>query len=299
MIIRWNISCGFILFLLLLALGTLTTISEAAYVSHTTPNEPLLFCEDIEREGGIQNLTIQEAMKMDMTKGSQCPVPTISLTFIEGKLQRKKYDKIIRGEMKDDKIFRFILFYYPLCNYSRQMYSKVNVMGLIFHNKAEFYTVGVSGSEDSQRYPLMFKSIKSLNFQYVPVAYLFKGRRMIFKIDGDVDTTYLFNKIKAELHISKAEAKKLMNVTEAESTLSGSVAYLDEIAEEMEKGTSLFVFMSYLYVTWEICHVIYKYFIKRTNDGANDASNNNNVGNDNDQQNDNDEVAQLFIEQQQ
>lgn len=289
---------------LLLALGTLTVLSRAASTSSKDADwhgQALLMCEDNEREGGIQNLTSRGAGRRDSMGGPRCPAPTISLTFVEGKLQRKKYDKILRGDMKDDKVFRFILFYYPLCGYSRQMYSKVNTMGYIFHDKAEFYTVGVSGNEDSQRYPLMFKSVKSVSFQYVPVAYLFRGKKMIFKIDGDVDAAYLFNKLKAGLRISKAEAKKLMNVAEVESMLNESFAYLDGVAEEMEMGSFMFVVLSYAYVIWEVCHFVYKHFIKKTPEGANeDGNNNNNNNGDGDgQQNDNDEVAQLFIEQQQ
>lgn len=284
---------------LLLALGALTALSRAANVGSKSADlhiQDFLICEDIEREGGIQNRT----SKKDSAGGPRCPAPTIALTFIEGKLQRKKYDKILRCDMKDDKVFRFILFYYPLCSYSRQMYSKVNTMGYVFHDKAEFYTVGVSGNEDSQRYPLMFKSVKSVSFQYVPVAYLFEGKKMIFKIDGDVDTTYLFNKIKKGLRISKAEAKRLMNVTDAETMLNESFAYFDEIAGEMEMGSYMFIVLSYAYVIWEICSFVYKHFIKKKPEGANeDGNNNNNNGDGDGQPNDNDEVAQLFIEQQQ
>lgn len=287
--------------LLVLGMTLLAALSRAACTDSKLVND-LLICEENERDGGMKNLTAHRLGKRDLFGKPRCPEPTINVNFIEGKLQRKKYDKILRGEMKDDKVFRFILFYYPLCSYSRQMYSKVNAMGLIFHDKAEFYTVGVSGSEDSQKYPLMFKVLKSLYFQYVPVAYLFKGKKMLFKIDGDVDVTYLFNRIKAGLHISKAEAKELMSVSEAEATLNGTHAYLDKISDEMEKGSSMFIILSYMYVAWEICCFVYKHFIRKTPDRANDDSNNNNNNNDNGQPNDgddNDDVAQLFIEQQQ
>lgn len=287
-----------------LALVALCVLLKVLYTHGSIIDEQankFFLCSEFEREGGLQNLTIEEARKNSFSGGQRCPAPTMSLTFNGGKLSDKRYDKMLRGEMRDDGVYRFILFYSPLCEYSRLMHAKVSALGLVLHGKVRFYTMSESGSEDPERYPMLFKSTdfaSFLSFQYVPATYLFKGRKMIFKIDGDVSLSYLYARVRKAIGMKKVEEKELMPLAEAEATLNGTFTYLDEDNEDELKRASVIIVLSYVYVAWEVCYFVYRHFIRKSHNrnGANNGDNMaNGGGNDGGQLDGNNEAAELFI----